>query len=770
MPLSKSESLLQPSGRRMLPFRAWWSALRANPLLSGAVRCTAGAMLMALAGPSTALAASKWVTEKLSDERIATDQSTWFPFSIGIDSLPGGIDVGAMLTPKPAGRLGPLTARGEQFYFEQAPQTPMRIWGVNFTKARAFPEKKDAPAIARHLARLGVNFVRLHHVTFELLDRSANDTQHFDAAKLDQLDYFIAQLIAEGICLDYNPLTDLWDTFKPGDAIEESAALTKANRAANFFGPGLIARQQAIIRAMLMHRNPYTQRTYAEDPAFAIVELINESSFFGSGETGEKSTLPPFYAGLLDRTFARWVKGRYPTEERLRVAWGGLDGDEDFASGKLKRIAVKVNPKYSAVRLEDMVRFYVWVEDSYYRSMIAFVRGLGFKGLINGTNNWYGLPTVQAQLACDYLDVHGYQNQNMATGQGENRFDRNNFRVVQYSAVNYPEGYDTAYTIEWFNCTPFLKWQLGGVTGKPLVSSEWNWKAAGYFNSEGPVLVVAYGLLQDLAGFFQFEYDNLVSGHIGFNSLSEPTLAQFPMAALAFRRGDVRAAKETITFDTTDREVAQSYATTGARAYSFFQTPEIPRAISAVHKVRRNFLDHGTSPRTLDSARLLAEIRNPYTSDTGEIVWSVENHTNGIITVNAPKLQAVVGYFAGRTMTLGNLTIGSPDLQAVSLISLDDRPLGESQDMLLTVVGRMEYTGQVWKAQFKSLANWGKPPALFAPVHDDLRLVNAHRKIVVQALNERGTASRAVPVTSKGNVHSFRVGDERTLWYRITAE
>lgn len=746
-------------------------AHRVGPVGRGARLAGCSLWLVAtLACPAGVRAAAAWIREPLSEERIATDQSGWFPFSITPGSLPAGLDVGALLTTKPAGTLGPLTARGDHFYFEKAPDKPFRIWGVNFTKAKTFPDKADAPVIARHLARLGVNFVRLHHVTTELLDRAANDTQHFDPAKLDRLDYFIAQLIAEGIYINYNPLTDMWDTYKPADQIEDYAGLTKENRAAYFFGPGLLARQKNILAAMLAHRNPYTGRTYAEEPALAIIELINESSFFGSGETGDKSRMPKFYVDLLGRMFVGWAKAKYPSAARLQEAWGGLDADEDYELGKLKLIAVKTSPRYSTARVRDAALFYVWVEDTYYRSMITFVRGLGFKGLINGTNNWYGLPTVKAQLACDFMDIHGYQNQNMAAGQSGNRFDRRDFRVVQYAAVNYQEGYDSRHTIEWFNCTPFLKWQLGGVVGKPLVSSEWNWKAAGYFNSEGPVLVVAYGSLQDLAGFFQFEYDNVLSQRVGFNSLSEPTLAQFPMAALAYLRGYVAVAQEAIEFDVSDQELAQSYATTGARAYSFFQTPEVPLAISAVHKVRRRFLADGEARRPPDLGRLIRETRNPLRSDTGEIVWQVENHTNGIITVDAPKLQAAVGYFAGRTIELRNLAVRSPDLQAVSLVSVDDRPLGESHDMLLTVVGRMEYTGQVWRAQYQSLADWGRPPALFEPVQDEIRLENRSQGISVRALNEKGETRGEVAVTTRGTTHSFAVGRERTLWYRIAAK
>ena len=39
----------------------------------------------------------------------------------------------------------------------------LRIWGVNFCFGADFPSHEDAEKVAAHLAKLGVNGVRMHH-------------------------------------------------------------------------------------------------------------------------------------------------------------------------------------------------------------------------------------------------------------------------------------------------------------------------------------------------------------------------------------------------------------------------------------------------------------------------------------------------------------------------------------------------------------------------------------------------------------------------------
>src|SRR2546423_15397728 len=55
-------------------------------------------------------------------------------------------------------------------------------------------------------------------------------------------------------------------------------ARVKAAHSALFFSPELQALHAQQMVNLLKHRNPYTGMTYAEDPAVAFVEIVNEQS------------------------------------------------------------------------------------------------------------------------------------------------------------------------------------------------------------------------------------------------------------------------------------------------------------------------------------------------------------------------------------------------------------------------------------------------------------------------------------------------------------
>ena len=70
-----------------------------------------------------------------------------------------------------------------------------RIWGVNLAVSSCFPSKEDAPVIAAHLARFGINCVRLHFLdsnwSGSVFVAGRDDTRALDPQQLDRLDYFL---------------------------------------------------------------------------------------------------------------------------------------------------------------------------------------------------------------------------------------------------------------------------------------------------------------------------------------------------------------------------------------------------------------------------------------------------------------------------------------------------------------------------------------------------------------------------------------------------
>jgi hypothetical protein len=263
---------------------------------------------------------------------IASEPSV--PFSLPWDAPQGAFADARFLLDAPAGKRGFLTAREGHFYF--ADGTRARFWGTNLSGEACFPPKDVAPRVADRLARFGFNLVRFHGMDAGwgrgIFDRAFQDTQHFDTEQLDRLDYFTSQLEQRGIYINLN--LHVGRRFTPTDGVPEAEWLGYA-KYCTIFDPRMIELQKKYARDLLTHRNAYTQRTYAEDPAVIIVELTNENSLLGGWVRGQLrgkqksrptnitwTDIPPFYGAELTRFFNEWLRQRYPSRDALAKAWG----------------------------------------------------------------------------------------------------------------------------------------------------------------------------------------------------------------------------------------------------------------------------------------------------------------------------------------------------------------------------------------------------------------------------------------------------------------
>jgi len=81
----------------------------------------------------------------------------------------------------------------------------------------------------------------------------------------------------------------------------------------------------AFIVKLLEHVNSYTGKRYADDPALAWVELMNEENTYLQ-LLGLQKTLDqiPTYKKLYYAKFAAWLKTKYGNREALAKAWGNL--------------------------------------------------------------------------------------------------------------------------------------------------------------------------------------------------------------------------------------------------------------------------------------------------------------------------------------------------------------------------------------------------------------------------------------------------------------
>ncbi len=166
--------------------------------------------------------------------------------------------------------------------------------------------------------------------------QTENSAVRFDPEGLDLFDYQNAQFRENGIFIK---LSQAFGTIRIGpddvDVVpyaDEFGELTPGARVGGgnstlFYSPEI---QELTIRQLqniLNHRNPYTGLTYAEDPAVAFVEIINESSvlFYTSPNPLRES---PTLRRMTAERFSDWLRDKYTSHQGLVEAWGQRALDE----------------------------------------------------------------------------------------------------------------------------------------------------------------------------------------------------------------------------------------------------------------------------------------------------------------------------------------------------------------------------------------------------------------------------------------------------------
>jgi len=265
----------------------------------------------------------------------ATGAEPEFPFMPPWDDASPSVTNMSPLLDKPAGKEGFVVVKDGHFF---TGGKRIRFFGVNTAFGANFPTHADAEKIAARMAKFGINCVRFHHMDMHAAPGGilSADMRTLDAGQLDKLDYFIAQLKANGIYTDLN--LHVSRTY-PGMPQWEGAA--NFCKGVDNFYPPMLAMQRDYARDLLKHVNPYTKTAYTDEPAVAIVEINNENGLICEWWGKRFDNLPDPYRADLATRWNRWLQVKYPSQEALQKAWSAADEplgaqmfrEGDFANG-----------------------------------------------------------------------------------------------------------------------------------------------------------------------------------------------------------------------------------------------------------------------------------------------------------------------------------------------------------------------------------------------------------------------------------------------------
>lgn len=705
---------------------------------------------------------------------LPATNSTFQPFVVEwpADTAHALVDV-SFLQPAPAGKDG--FVRIKDGHLVQPDGQRFRMWGFSATSPSDLPTKESAPAVAAHLVRLGVNCIRFHQfdkpAPMGLIDATRNDTRALDPKQMDRLDFFIAELKKHGIYSDLN--LNVSRTYKPGDGVRDAELIKSPSKSLTFFDERMLELQREYARQLLTHVNAYTHQAYCDEPAVAAVEIVNENSLFlpwmSNNLIGAPSTkpggnsgldIPPSYGEALTKKFNTWLKNHFKPETlaQWRTA-AGLASEAPLP--RLRREQFEQAPHD---RFHAEATFYLEIEHDYFRDMAKFLReDVGVKSLIMGDsdfNHWHtGYPQTASRAQLDIVDAHAYwQHPNYrpaSKGAQKTGFDIKNTPMVDDPLHS---------TVIWLSRT--------AVAGKPFTVTEANQPFPNEYACEAIPILAAYAALQDWDGVFWYTLGHIdvvkmehnVNGHFDF-SKDPVKMSQIAAAALLFRRGDVRPAQRTVDRSYTREQVIESLRLPAAEDPYF--TPGFPLALPLQHAVRVTSFD---GPATGKFEPVTA---SPIVSDTGELVWRGGAKGTGLVTIDTPRSQALIGWL-GRTgagAKTQNLSVDArTPFCALTLSALDDKPIASARRLLLTATARTANTGMEWNAKRTSVDTWGGAPTRIEVVTGTVLLTGLEGAPQVTAQPLDGGSrplGKAVPLTRTAAGWTLDLGNPTTTWYGI---
>jgi hypothetical protein len=291
--------------------------------------------------------------------------------------------------------------------------------------------------------------------------------------------------------------------------------------------------------------------------------------------------------------------------------------------------------------------------------------------------------------------------------------------------------------------------------------TEWDDSPPNQWKAEMAPLFAFYGLgLQgwDASHHFVASMPRMGGGWPNMYSYVTETpayMGQFPALAFAVAKGHITEGPLIAA-----RRFSLSQIFQGIDMFSVSPTPNEALAVGRVTATIADGLDASIA-EPLDGG--WDEANKIIHSATGELTW---DYGNKVVTLGAAKTEAVIGFAGGNTYDLPGVTV-SVTTPFVSLIftPLDDVPLIQSSQILITAIARDQQTGAVYGPDGGTLTAVGGPPLLLEPVQASITFKGA--PISTATVVDMYGVPQTTPVEQSGNTIQID-GRYATYYYEVT--
>lgn len=720
----------------------------------------------------------------------------WFPSIAEIPDEPGlaewfqwqgtGHGEGSVLSladwlERPAGKQGRIVRQGDRLLYGGR---PIKLWGLNLCYSACTPDKALADKRAALYPRYGINAVRLH----KYADgpgwagiQAKNSFVEFEPAALDRMDYQVAKLKEAGI---YIKLSAHFGTQKLGPDDKQfvpwldelgppKGGRVTTPHSAVHYSPELQRVQALQMVNLLKHKNPYTGLTYAEDPAIAFVEIINEQSImFYSSMAPLKAS--PTLRKQVGARFCEWLRKKYGGQEKLEAAWGrpafdsfGAEGlkppeGEALDRGNILPIGnpwfwdpaqLSGSQAFRRQRLLDSLHFLYELQVEFYQGYAKAIRDAGYQGEIVSTNWQAGRAFSHfANLHSDYL---------IGTVDRHNYFGGRRANASMLARAG----------------SGMLSSGMQQPADRPFMLSEWIHVFPSEWGVEGPAIIAAYGMgLQgwDVSYMFQNGDDGSFSSVVGrqpWDVTAPQVLGVFPAVARHIHRGDVKEAEATALLKVHVPSLFEGRLGFGDKVLQGYDDKELDndrvsaRSLAVARCAVAFTPDYQETP-AFDLAPYLKE--GALVSSTGQLRWAEgSRNPDGFFVMDTPGTKAVVGFAQGRLCELGEVAIEPLSrFGAIYITARErDKTIASSRELLVVAIARARNTGMKFSPAGDRMLARGAPPILMEPVKARITLRRPGAPQLIPLDHDGKPTDKALPI--ENGAFTLDCARDRTPYYLI---
>ena len=656
------------------------------------------------------------------------------------------------LSQGPAGSNGHI--RRVEDRLELADGRPIKFWGVN----SSIPTTDDLMRRqARFMAKHGINLVRIHPVqdVVGLLEPDGQGGRQLNPDRLARLDLYLSILAEQGIYWQFSPfyphvITEA-DGY-PGQLYSELPNRGPGKNTSGFanFMPELQAAQWEWLQALMNHTNPHRSMAYKDDPALAIVEVHNEDSIFWHFPlNGIESGEFPNHKAALQRMWMEWLQAKYNnSSSALHAAWGPV-GNGRRGGDAIDNPSMDIygawqmeadgpwQAKAETARMGDYIQFLAETQRRFFEGRQEALRDLGYQAVTVGTAWMAGgpagvTPNLWVDDGLDMIDRHRYFGGHNVEGQSTHRIAagpiRNASHLAQPGSGILSAGFEQ-------------------IEDKPFMVSEWTQSPPNQWKAEIAPLYAFYGMGLhgwDASTHFHSSLPRMGGGWPSdMNSYVTETphyIGQFPALARAIHEGHLSAGPPAAlrrmnlgaaaVAGRDPRAFTNNWNDGSADNLSLppetFAIGRVANCLEPFRENRESRCGNGQSQRS-NWSDFWDRSSQRIESSSQELLW---DYGERMVEVNSPRTQGIIGFAEGSTIELpfATVEVATPFLSLL-FTSLDQRPLVESGNILVTALARDRQTGARYNSEgldATQLLNFGAPPLWMEPVQASIQLNTSH--------------------------------------------